>query len=64
MQIVELATTRKGRDSSSSNKLRRVNEPIVTVNMTSFEQIMTMQTASCTGKTIQTTNGAAQEQQW
>jgi len=28
-----------------------------------FQMITAMQTASCTGETIQTTNGAAQEQQ-
>jgi len=35
MQIVELATTRKGRDSSSNDKLRRINE-FVTVNLIRF----------------------------
>jgi len=36
MQIVELVTTRKGKDSSSNNKLRGINE-FVTVNWTRIE---------------------------
>ena len=33
VQIVELVTRRKGKDSSSNSKLRRINE-FVTVNLT------------------------------
>jgi len=36
VHIVELAPTRKGRDSSHNNKLRRINQ-FVTVNMTRIE---------------------------
>ncbi len=51
-QIVELVTTRKGRDSSSNNKLRRINE-FVTVNLTRIEWGGQCKQQVCTDKTIQ-----------
>jgi len=63
-QIVELVTTKKGRDSSSNNKLRRINE-FVTVNLTRIEWDWQYKQHVCTDKTIQT-NGwkELQQMQW
>ena len=53
MQIVELGSSKEGRDSSSNNKLRRINK-FVTVILTRFELPGQFKQQAYTEKTIQT----------